>query len=248
MQDNLVSIITPSYNSACFISETIESVMNQTYINWEMIIVDDCSTDNSVGIIEEYVKKDARIKLFKLGENSGAAIARNKALENASGRFIAFLDSDDLWMPDKLEKQIKFMLKNEYVFTFTSYQSFSKKHGIKVIRVPRKINYQQYLKNTIIGCLTVILDKKKLGNIEMLDIKTRQDMVLWLSILKKGYDAYGLDKVLSQYRVVSNSISSNKIKMSKNVWNVYRKIEQLSFVKSSWCFVNYIYNAIKKRI
>lgn len=244
----LVSIITPVYNAEKFIRNTIESVQNQTYNNWEMILVNDLSPDKSVEVIEEYAKSDQRIRLINLEKNSGAAIARNTAIQNSNGKYVSFLDSDDLWHPSKLEKQVAFMLENDISFSFTSYEVIQEdgtRTG-KEIHVPMTIDYNGLLKNTIIGCLTVMLDKEKIGKIEMLNIRTRQDFVLWLDILKRGHIAHGLDEVLAYYRKVEGSISSNKLKAAKRNWQVYREIEQLSLPKSIYCFIGYAYNALKK--
>lgn len=245
-----VSVITASYNAGRFIEETIKSVLEQTYDNLELIIVDDCSTDNTEEIVKKYMKIDLRVKFYKLEKNSGAAVVRNTALEKAKGRFIAFLDSDDVWDRDKLEKQINFMKKNNYGFSFTSYRLMSEK-GIllnKEVRVPSQIKYEQLLKNTIIGCLTVIIDKDIIGDFRMPLVRAGQDTATWLSILRKGNIAYGYDEVLASYRLVDGSISSNKLKALKRTWNTYRKLENLNLIKSTYYFVYYVLNAIRKRI
>ncbi len=247
---DLVSIITPSYNSVNFIGETINSVIAQTYENWEMIIVDDCSKDNSVELVQEYVDKDNRIKLIQNKVNKGAAETRNEALKVAKGRFIAFLDSDDLWLPEKLEEQIFFMEKNSIAFSFSNYEVIEENGTStnKVIKVPKKINYNRYLRNTIIGCLTVIVDKEKVGCFEMPNIKSSHDMALWLLIMRRGFEAYGYQKNLAKYRLVSTSNTAQKQKAAKDVWRVYREIEKLPLLKSAFCFVGYVFNAIKKRL
>ncbi|PFA05077.1 glycosyltransferase family 2 protein [Bacillus cereus] len=244
----LVSIVTPSYNANSFIEKTIQSVQSQTYKNWEMIIIDDVSKDNTCELIKEESKKDNRIRLIELKENSGAAIARNTGINNARGKYVAFLDSDDLWLPEKLEKQLAFMQNNDIAFSFTGYQIMNQDGTLtdKVVHVPGKINYNGLLKNTIIGCLTVMLDIEKLGKIQMPNIRTRQDTATWLKILRQGHYAYGLDEVLSKYRKVENSISSNKFKMAKMNWKLYREIEGLSILKSAWCFGNYALNGVVK--
>jgi hypothetical protein len=231
----LVSIITPLYNSEKLISETIESVLAQTYKNWEMIIVDDCSTDNGVNIVNKYQKNDDRIKLIKLSKNSGAAVARNTAIKNADGRYIAFLDSDDLWYPKKLEKQIEFMKQNNYFFTYTNYQKMSESGELinEIVKSPRKLVYKKALHTNYIGCLTAIYDKKKLGKVYMPEIRKRQDYGLWLKILKQ-VDGYGLNKNLAYYRVRENSVSSNKLNLIKYNWQLYRDIEKLSIFRSSY--------------
>lgn len=247
---DLVSIITPTYNSEKYIKETINSVLSQTYQNWEMIIVDDCSTDNTVRIIEEEMEKNSRIRFIQLQENQGAAVARNTAINYANGRYIAFLDSDDLWEMNKLEVQVSFMNMNNIPFSYTSYKIINEngEETGKVVNVPEKIDYNQLLKNTIIGCLTVMLDINKFGRVQMPNMRTRQDTALWLSILKQGYIAYGIQQPLAKYRKKSGSISSNKLKMAKQNWKLYREIENLSLVKSIWCFLNYAYNGIKKNL
>lgn len=248
--DDLVSIITPVYNSERFIKETIESVQSQTYRNWEMILIDDCSTDLSEKIIKEFIKYDNRIKYMKLKENSGAAVARNTGLNLAKGRYIAFLDSDDMWKEEKLEKQIYFMKNNNYGFTFTSYEMIDEYGSVasKVVNVPKQIDYNGLLKNTIIGCLTVVIDRKMIGDFRMPLIRKGQDTATWLSILKKCEYAYSIKETLAYYRVVKGSISSNKIKALKRTWYVYRNIENIKFLKCIYFFSIYIFNAIKKRI
>lgn len=250
--NDMVSIITPVYNCEELIRETIESVLSQTYKDWEMLLVDDCSTDNSAEIINEYVKKDKRIKYIKLKENSGAAIARNKALELSKGRFIAYLDSDDLWKKEKLEKQVKFMISNKYAFTCTDYEKIMENGESlkKIVKIPKKVNYNLFLKNTIIQTVGVMVDTYITGKevLVMPNIRRRQDAATWCQLLKNGFDCYEVPENLSYYRVVNNSLSSNKFKAVKGTWFLYRKIEKLSFVKSCYCFCGYAFNAVKKRI
>lgn len=244
----LVTVITPTYNAERFIGQTIESVLMQSYENWEMIICDDCSTDGTVTIVEEYMKKDSRLKLIKLKENSGAAVTRNTAINEAKGRFIAFLDSDDMWLPQKLEKQVEFMLKKDIAFSFTAYEVINDDGSStsKVVSVPKEVDYHYLLKNTIIGCLTVMLDREKLGIIQMPTYRTRQDFALWLSILKKGYKAYGLKECLAKYRKTAGSISRNKVKAAKQNWIIYREHEKLNLFYALWCFINYAWNGYRK--
>tara|TARA_X000000368_G_C23058390_1_gene725320 strand:+ start:12700 stop:13452 length:753 start_codon:yes stop_codon:yes gene_type:complete len=248
--NSLVSIITPSYNSVRYISECVESVLAQTYTSWEMIIVDDCSEDDSKQLITALSSNDIRIKTIFLDSNIGAAEARNIALAKAKGEYIAFLDSDDLWEPHKLERQISFMNKNNIVFSYTTYQSISEDglNVINIIKAPKEMTYYSYLKNTIIGCLTVIINREKVGYFEMPNVRSSHDMALWLLILKRGFSAYGLDENLAKYRIVSSSNTANKMKAVKDVWKVYREIERLSFLYSLWCFFCYIFNTVKKRI
>jgi teichuronic acid biosynthesis glycosyltransferase TuaG len=248
--NNLVSIITPSYNSSKFIEESVRSVISQSYINWELLIVDDYSEDNSRGIISELADKDKRIKSIFLEKNVGAAETRNVAIRQAKGKYIAFLDSDDLWDSHKLEKQISFMEKKDIAFSFSTYQFMSEdgKKFENVIKAPQKMTYHSYLKNTIIGCLTVIIDREKTGGFEMPNIRSSHDMALWLLVMKRGFSAYGLDENLAKYRIVSSSNTANKLKAAKDVWSVYRRVERLSFGYSIICFVGYTFNAIKKRL
>ncbi|WP_409291951.1 teichuronic acid biosynthesis protein TuaG [Peribacillus sp. SCS-37] len=248
-EQTLISIITPAYNAADYITETIESVMRQSYQNWEMIIVDDCSTDNTRDIINRFALEDSRIRPVFLEVNSGAAAARNAALKMAGGRYVAFLDSDDLWKPEKLDKQLTFMKLNQYAFTFTAYEMISEDGTPlhKLVDAPRFINYEKMLKNTIVGCLTVMIDLERTGSFEMPDIRTRQDLAAWLSILRRGHTAFGLNEVLAEYRTGNSSISQNKWKAAKMNWFVYRKVEKLHLAKACWCFSNYAVHAVLKR-
>ena len=224
----------PSYNSALFIKDSINSVLCQTYTNWELIIVDDFSVDDSRLIISDFMKKDKRIKAVLLESNIGSAETRNIALDMAKGKYIAFLDSDDLWIEDKIEEQIKFMKYKGIAFSYTSYQPISEDMTKKfsVVKAPDIMTYNSYLKNTIIGCLTVIIDKSKTGNFKMPNIRTSHDMALWLIIMKRGFSAYGLNKKLAYYRIVNNSNTSNKFKSVKDVWMVYTKIEKINVFNS----------------
>lgn len=250
MGNHLVSIITPSYNSSKYISKTIESVLAQSYLNLEMVIVDDFSKDNSTEVIKKFVLEDSRIRLIVLDNNVGAAEARNIALRQAKGRYIAFLDSDDVWTKDKLNRQLSFMSSNNYLFTFTAYGLMNEDGTIqnKTINVPKLITYDKYLKNTIIGCLTVVIDREQIGPFEFPNIKSSHDMGLWLQILRKGFVAYGLNEELAFYRIVRNSNTANKKKAALDVWHVYREIEKLSIFYSIICFCGYAINALKKRM
>ena len=232
----LVSIITPTYNCGRFIGETIESVQRQTYTNWEMIIIDDCSTDDTKSVVEKYLQQDKRIKYRCLAENSGAAVARTKAMELAAGQYMAFLDSDDLWMPDKLEKQLAFMQKNNYAFSSTSYQHMTEdgKMMPKVLNAVPKTDYNRLLLDCPVGNSTVMYDVSKMGKFQVPNIRKRNDDALWLSMLKKEKNIYGLPKVLMKYRLRKNSISSNRWSLIKYNWQLYRDIEHLSVFTSVW--------------
>ena len=246
----LVSIITPSYNSERFINECICSVLEQTYTNWELLIVDDASEDGSKQLINSFTEKDSRITSHFLDRNVGAAKARNVAISRATGRYIAFLDIDDVWKKEKLTEQINFMKNHDIAFSFSSYQPMSEDGSqiFKEIKAPLIMDYNLFLKNTIIGCLTVVLDKYKIGDFRMPNLRTSQDMALWLSIMKDGFSAHGIQKSLAYYRIVKTSNTANKLKVAKGVWNIYRIEEELSYFRSVWCLINYAFNAVKKRI
>lgn len=236
----MISIITPSHNSAQFISETIKSVLNQSFSDWDMIIVDDCSNDNSVEVIRSYVEQDSRIRLIQLSKNSGAAVARNTAIEAAQGRYIAFLDSDDLWLPNKLEKQLAFMQSNNYPFTYAAYDKIDKNGQVfGHIGVPDRVSYSDLLKMCSIGCLTAMYDTEYFGKVTMPLIRKRQDLGLWLKLLKKTEYAYGLNETLAQYRVRTDSISANKANAAKFTWRLYREVEGLNLIKASYYFCHY---------
>lgn len=235
MIDNLVSIVTPLYNSEKFIEETINSVLKQTYNNWEMLIVDDCSIDLGPSIVKKYSKKDSRIKYIRMEKNRGAALCRNKAIELAEGEFIAFLDSDDLWIEKKLEKQIKFMKKNGYAITFHNYEQINEESMSlnKIIKIPKKpVTYKSYLLTNPIGCLSGMYSVKKIGKQYMPILQNREDTAFWLKLLKIEKYIYGIDENLAQYRVRKNSLSSKKIKLIKYHWRLYREIEKMSILES----------------
>ncbi len=243
----MVSIITPLHNAEKFIAQTIESVLAQTYQEWEMIIVDDLSLDHSTSIVEAYVQKDPRIKLIKQEQKSGPADARNRAIQAAHGRYIAFLDADDQWMPEKLEKQISFMIKHDLAFTYSSYKVINMDNETLTTFVTLPdISYESMLKTCSVGCLTAVYDREKLGKMYMPKLPKRQDYALWLSILKKIGTAKGLLEPLAYYRIGQTSVSSNKINAAAWQWKVYRDVEQLSLTKSIYYFVNYVYFGIKK--
>ncbi|MEN3036863.1 MAG: glycosyltransferase family 2 protein [Candidatus Methanosuratincola petrocarbonis] len=245
---DLVSIITPCHNSSEFISQTIDSVLAQKYENWEMILVDDRSTDNTVQIIEDYMKRDSRIRLIKLEKNCGPAVARNRAIEEARGRYIAFLDSDDIWLPEKLEKQINFMSENDVSLCYSSYYLIDENGSDRGIFITKETaTYTELLKTCFIGNLTAIYDAGKLGKQYMEDVG-HQDYTLWLKILKSGASARGILEPLAKYRLRSRSISSNKIKAARWQWNIYRKIEKLSLHRSIYYFVHYTYNGSIKHL
>lgn len=234
MNEKKVSIIMASYNSAALIKESILSVLAQSYDNFELLIIDDASTDNSLEVINKIKNTDKRIKLIALENNQGAAVSRNKGIENAEGQYIAFLDSDDLWLPEKLEKQISFMQQKNLAFSYTYYKKIDDKGQSlnQIVKSPRQVNYKTMLKANFIGCLTVIYDSAKLGKQYFPLLRKRQDYALWLKILKQIDFGYCLPEILSQYRVRSHSISHSKFDNLKYNWKLYRKIEQFNPLKS----------------
>ena len=240
-----VSIVLPSYNSSLYISKAIESVIIQSFTSWELVIVDDCSTDNSIDIIKNLINSDSRIKLVELDKNSGAAVARNRGVEEANGRFIAFLDSDDTWHPDKLKNQVDFMLKNDYAFSYTAYHKVDE-NGVFLseVNIPKRTSYNELLKTCVIGCLTAMYDTDKLGKVYFPLIRKRQDFALWLKILKLTPYAYGLNEDLANYTVRSDSISANKFKAAQYNWYLYRNIEKLNIFKSIYYFSHYMIKGI----
>ena len=246
----MVSIITPSWNCASFLEETIKSIQAQTYSNWELLFQDDCSTDDTREKVLRMAAKDPRIKYACNPQNSGAAITRNNAIRRAQGRWVAFLDSDDVWSPNKLERQIAFMQAHGYAFTITGYDTIDEAGSSvnRVIHVPSKLTYRQYLRNTIIGCLTVVIDRQQTGDFRMPEIKSSHDMALWCLIMRRGFDVYGLDEVLAHYRLVSTSNTAKKWKAAKDVWRVYREWEHLSIPYAAWNFCGYAINAVLKRL
>lgn len=247
--EDLVSIIVPVYNAEKFLNDTINTVLNQTYQNFELIFVNDCSTDKSVNIIKKY--KDKRIKLINNKTNSKTAITRNNGIKEAKGKYICFLDADDLWDKEKLQKQIKFMKEKDCAFSFTGYEFADEKgkpNGKKVF-IPKKINYKMALKNTTIWTSTVMFDMDKLSkeDIYMPNVLS-EDTATWWKVLKKIDYAYGLSEILSYYRRSEGTLSSNKKEAIKRIWNLYRNVEHLNVFKSFYCFCFYALNAVKRRV
>lgn len=229
----LVSIITPNYNAAPFLKRCFDSVLNQSYSNWELIVIDDASTDESLEIIKDYQREHEKMQCITLKENSGPAVARNKGIEQAKGDYIAFLDSDDCWLPSKLETQIQFMQKHNYRLSFSWYysvdESFENKRLIKSNPI---ITYNKLLSSNYLGCLTVMYDQNALGKMYFPRLAKRQDWALWLKILRENrINAYGIEKPLAIYTRRLGSVSSNKIKLLKFNWMVYR-LEKVPLIKS----------------
>lgn len=233
-----ISIIMPSFNSGVFINDSIKSTIAQTYKNWELIIIDDCSTDNTKKVVEDLIEDDKRIKYIRLDQNSGAAVARNKGVELATGDYLAFLDSDDVWLPNKLEKQLKFMIDNNYSFTSTNYE-YIDEYGRSLSRVTKsfpKMNYHELLKHGP-GNSTIMYHVKQTGKIYVPDIKKRNDYLMWIGLIKTTKYLYGMNETLTQYRVRSNSLSEKKLNLVKYHWVIYRKYEKLSIAYSIYLII-----------
>lgn len=239
--NDLVSIITPTYNSEKYIRETIQSVQNQTYPSWEMIIVDDCSTDNTIQIIEEIQKTDARIRLVKSEKNAGPAISRNKGIERATGKYMTFLDADDIWFEDFIQNSIETIQKQGVHFVFSSYRRADEELNFIYTDfiVPQKVTYTDILKSNSISCLTAFVDIETLGKKFMPEVYKRQDMGLWLKYLKEIPYAYGIQEPKAIYRIRKNSLSRNKSNLIKYQWQFYRKVERLSVIQSSYYMVHW---------
>lgn len=246
----LVSIIMPSYNTARFISESIQSVKKQTYKNWELIIVDDCSTDNTDEIVGKFLE-DNRICYIKNSENSGAAVSRNAALRKAQGKWIAFLDSDDLWTPDKLEKQIQFMKKNNYHFSYTNYEEIDENSKPNRVYVsgPKKITKRGMYNYCWPGCLTVMYDAEEIGLIQITDIKKNNDYAMWLKVCKKA-ECYLLNENLAMYRRREGSISNHSYKaLIKWHYRLFKDVDNNSdLISFFFTFRNLIFGVVKKII
>ena len=250
MKDNgLVSIVMPSYNTGRFIEETIESVLAQSYPVWELIIVDDCSTDNTDDVVNQFLA-DERIRYIKNDTNSGAAVSRNRALREAKGKWIAFLDSDDLWEPDKLKKQISFMRDNDYHFSYTNYIEIdeeSKANG-KSLTGPKRISKHGMYNYCWMGCLTVMYDADTVGLIQIADIKKNNDYAMWLKVCKKA-NCYLLNETLARYRKRSGSISNHGyMKLMKWHYKLYREAENKNPISSFALTVRNLFFGVLKKI
>lgn len=246
----LVSVIMPCYNMASYVSDSIKSVIAQTYPHWELLIVDDASSDETVNIIKSYAQADSRIKFAIKKQNSGISDTRNQCIQMAQGQFLAFLDADDIWHPEKLEKQLSFMLAKNIGFTYSTYDWIDEDGRImnKFINTIGNLDYKTYLRNTIIGCSTVMVNKAITGDVFVPKFRTSEDTATWLDILRKGLMAYAIDESLVSYRIRRKSASSNKIRASIDLWKVYRQHEKLPFFKAIYYFSCYAFNAVKKRL
>lgn len=247
-----VSIITPCFNCEHYIYKTYESIKGQEFLDWEWIAIDDCSSDGTLEILYNIAAYDERVKIIKNDENSGAAITRNKGIEQSKGEYLAFIDSDDYWHKSKLNEQLKFMINNKVDFSFTAYQLVDNE-GLLLGKIVDSnqvdpVNYSDMLKKkATIGCSTVMLKMSAFNKIEMPDIRTGQDYALWLKLLKCNKSAHPLNKVLTYYRIVPNSISRNKFRKAIRQWSIYRNIEKIGVFKSSYLFFFYAWRAVFKK-
>lgn len=255
-KSGLISIVVPVYNAEDFLEETICYVQAQTYTEWELLLVDDCSADGSRRIIEAKSKEDKRIRLVLQSENSGAAKARNCGMKEAIGQYLCFLDADDIWLPDKLAIELAHMKSVQEInpkagFVFMGYE-FADETGRglgKVVHVPEQITYQQALKNTTIFTSTVMIDRKIIPDEDILmPCVASEDTATWWQILKRHGVGYGIDRNLVKYRRSANTLSSNKLIAIKRIWNLYRRQEQLSVVKSAYCMAFWACRAVFRRI
>lgn len=240
----------PNYNGARYIGQAIESVMNQSFCNWELLIVDDKSKDNSIEIIKSFVKDDLRVSLFILDDNKGVSFARNLAISKSKGRYIAFLDCDDLWKPEKLVKQLE-LIKKECALIYSSYELING-DNVKIGSLKIKFNYLSYndmLRNNYIGCLTALYDTKIVGKMYMNEnLKSHEDLLLWLKILEKSNIAFGCEEILASYRIAENSLSSRKIKQASNHWGFLRSVLKIAFFPSLYFFSIYSLNSISRKV
>ncbi len=246
----MVSVIMPSYNSEGYITDAIRSVLSQTYKDIELIICDDASSDNTAKTITETVGSDPRVKIIHKTENSGVAKTRNAAIEQAVGRYIAFLDSDDIWKQEKLRTQIEFIKESECAVCYSSYGFINATGDLlnnKSAGIKENADYHSLLKDNFIGMLTVVIDRNKTGEI-VFSNERHEDLILWLNLAKNSFSLLGLNDILALYRVSGESLSGNKKKAAKWRWQVYRNSEKFSIFKSLWYMTFYTINALKKRI
>lgn len=252
MNNDLISIVIPVFNGEKFLHDVIETILNQTYSYWEAIFIDDCSTDDSANIIIKYANNDSRIRYYKQEKNCGSALSRNVGIELANGNYLCFIDCDDLWDKRKLEKQIEFMKKMDCAFSYTSYEFANEKgipNGKKVIA--RKITkYNQVLKDMIIWTSTVMFNLSLINSnlLKMPNLKYVEDAATWFQILRNGYDAYGIQEILSYYRRFKGTQSSNKFKTQRPLWNLYRNVEKIGLIKSIYCFCLKNLHALFRRL
>ena len=252
--NSLVSIIMPAHNADDTIEYAINSVLNQTYTDWELLIINDCSTDKTVLIVEQYMSKDSRIKLFHTDRSLGKPFyPRNIGIAKARGRFIAFLDSDDAWFPSKLMVQIPLFDNDKVGIVFSNYEKVSSAemssvvHSKRYVIGPQEVVFDTALYGNPIGNLTAIYDVLKVNKIYYIDAG-HEDYILWLTILKQGVIAKNTNTVEARYRISETSVSANKMQAAKWTWRIYRNILELTFIESCWCYLHYIFNGIFKYI
>ncbi len=245
----LVSVITPAYNAARFVAAAIHSVQTQSFQDWEMIIADDSSSDATRQIVEEIAGTEPRLQLISQARRGGPGAARNAALEKARGRYICFLDSDDLWLPEKLEHQLAFAADKQAAISYCAYRRISEDGSTlgRVISVPASLTYRQLLRNTGIAMLTAMIDRSLTGPFRLSDAG-HEDYILWLDLLKQGHRAYGLNEDLARYRVVKQSQSRDTLRSVGWVWNIYRNVENLGRLEAAWCLSHYALRAALKRL
>jgi teichuronic acid biosynthesis glycosyltransferase TuaG len=242
-----VSVVIPVYNLALFIRQTLESVLAQTYRDLEVLVVDDGSTDGSRDVVRAVAAQDARVRLIESAVNGGPGVARNRGIESAHGRYIAFLDGDDLWYPDKLEKQLALMKSTGAAFCFTSYRiTDAENRPLSVFEVPATVGYAQLLRKNVISCSTAIYDTDKYGKVYMPPIRKRQDLALWLQLTRGGLLAHSVQEPLATYRLRGDSLSRNKLSAAWHTWKLYRDVEKLPLWYSVRCFVEYAFQGVRK--
>ena len=245
----LVSVIMPVYNAEGFLEESLQSVLAQTHKDWELLVVDDCSSDNSAAIIRQFAERDSRIRYLKTDKPSGSpTLPRNIGIENAKGKYISFLDSDDAWLPTKLERQMAMFEKyDDMAICFSNYEKMAEsgERNNRIIRAPERVTYKQLLLGNVIGCLTAVYDTEKVGKVYFPN-HSHEDYIMWLSILKQGYFARNTGTVEALYRVREHSVSSNKLKALSWQWDIYRNVEQIGLLKSGYYFAHYAYSALRK--
>ncbi len=251
MNADMVSIVVPVYNAERFLPETIGLVQKQTYRDWELILVDDCSSDNGAAIVRQYAKDDTRIRLIQQEVNAGAARSRNLGISQANGRYLCFLDADDIWTSQKLEKELAYMKEKKAAFVFTGYEfADAKGEGLgKIVHVPETISYEQALKNTTIFTSTVMIDRDKIADTDIyMPQIASEDTATWWHILKKYQIGYGLDENLVRYRRTEGTLSSNKLVAIQRIWGLYRRQEKLSWCKSIYCMFFWAFRAVLRRV
>jgi teichuronic acid biosynthesis glycosyltransferase TuaG len=247
LSPGLVSIVMSAHNAELFLSESIESVQRQTHSNWELIFVDDASTDKTLSVAEEFAIHDPRIRIVRCANNLGVAQARNTGIAEARGQYLAFLDSDDLWIQEKLAIQVRFLAESDAGFCFGSYRRLTSDGRMSnPVQIPDRVTYDNLLYGNVIGCLTVLIDRTKIGPFLMPSV-SHEDFAAWLSILKRGHVAHGIQQDLARYRVSSSSVSGKKWRAAYWTWNIYRKTERLPLKRAVACFFRYVLRSAQLR-